>query len=142
MPPHITVRSPFKPAGSIDAQVLNTLEAICAAFPQFAFTLARTNRFTDPGVLYLMPEPVDPFITLHRHIQTHFPVNPQDDPVMHLTLAGWHPTELDQIEAEFYREYGDRLPVGARATKICLFEQRENQWVKLSNFPFAKSREE
>jgi hypothetical protein len=57
---------------------------------------------------------------------------------MHLTLAGWHPEELDRLEEEFQREYGDRLPIMARATGMCLFEQRENEWIKLATFVFAE----
>jgi hypothetical protein len=139
MPPHITVQSPFKPVGALDPQVLNTLRAVCRAYPQFSFMLARTARFVDTGVLYLVPEPPDAFLKLQRTIRTHFPSDSADHPVMHLTLAGWHPTDLDRIEEEFYREYGDRLPIVAWATEVCLFEQRVNVWMKHSTFALGEN---
>lgn len=139
MPPHITLQSPFKPAGTINAHVLSTLEAICQSYQQFNFTLATTNRFATPGVLYLQPNPVEPFIALHHIIQTHFPTDSKGAPVMHLTLAGWYPTELDDIAEDFHAEYGDRLPIIARATNVCLFEQRKKEWIKLATFALAES---
>jgi 2''-5'' RNA ligase len=137
MPPHITLRAPFKPTADIDANVLNTLTRVFETHRQFRFTLAGTARFADTGVLYLVPEPSEPFHALHHAIQLYYP-----DPapkhlqaVMHLTLARSNIQELEGLEREFTREYGAQLPIEATATEISLFEKRGATWVWQTSFP-------
>lgn len=138
MPPHITVQSPFNSVDAIDAEVMMTLQTVCGSCPQFRFTLTKTGRFADPGVLYLAPEPTDGFIALHHTIRARFPTSAAAQPVFHLTLAGWHPINLKPIEEEFYQAYGNHLPIQARATEVGLFEQRGNGWVQHATFALAK----
>ncbi len=136
MPPHITVRSPFKVVGVITPQVLQTLATLFQSHPPFDFTLVSTARFSDTGVLYLAPEPVTSFHVLSRAIDTQFPDLPVEHPhpVFHLTLARKHATGLDTIAEEFDREYASQLPIPARATEVHLYELRTNIWVKHSSF--------
>ncbi|MDP9315197.1 MAG: 2'-5' RNA ligase family protein [Chloroflexota bacterium] len=136
MPPHITVRSPFKVVEDITPQVLRTLATLFRAYPPFDFMLGCTARFRDTGVLYLAPEPVTSFQALARAIDTQFPDLPVEHPhpVFHLTLAGKHPTGLDTIAEEFDHEYGSQLPITARATQVHLYELRTNIWVKHTSF--------
>jgi hypothetical protein len=58
---------------------------------------------------------------------------------MHLTLALAHPEELDNLDEEFHREYGNRLPLEATATEVCLFERRDNAWVAHTSFALSGS---
>src|SRR5919108_4195255 len=72
-PAHITLLYPFKPPHEIDADVLVGLHRCLAGFAPFSFTLVGTRRF--PGVLYLSPEPAEPFRQLtvalwERHPET------------------------------------------------------------------------
>jgi 2'-5' RNA ligase len=140
MPPHITVHAPFRPMSAIDTEVLDRLAALCQAHPAFSFTLAQTARFSDNGVLYLVPEPDEPFQVLSQAIGVQFPEAPSDhpNPIIHLTLARTDPAELDHLEAEFYQTYNAQLPIAATATELWLFEQQGNIWVKQAAFALFK----
>jgi len=98
MPPHISLFGPFKDMESIDQNVVQTLKEITDSFPHFHFILHKTGCFPDIQVLYLEPEPVAPFKSLHRAISTKFPEVTPDfpDPVMHLTLARVNNGELEK----------------------------------------------
>jgi 2'-5' RNA ligase len=123
IPPHITVRSPFMPSAAIDEQVRHRLRGICAPFASLTFTLGQIDRFQDPGVLYLVREPSESFYYLSEAIQEEFSLEAVGRPVYHLTLAGWHPSELDRIELKFHLRYANQLPISAQATVISLYEQ-------------------
>ena len=144
MPPHVTLHAPFKDKEDINENVLNTLAELFGSHAQFQFTLARTARFSDTGVLYLAPEPAEPFLALSRAIQAHYPDTPSDhpNPVMHLTLALSGAEALDGIEDEFQRQYGNRLPIEATATEVHLFEKRENAWIKQTSFALSDSHKQ
>jgi 2'-5' RNA ligase len=139
MPPHITLRSPFKPMRDIDRKVLSTLAELFGSHPQFRFVLAETAHFSDTGVLYLVPEPAEPFHVLSQAVQLQYP-----DPapkhlraVMHLTLARSTARELDVLEREFNDEYRTWLPIEATATEVYLFEKREASWVWQTSFSLS-----
>jgi 2'-5' RNA ligase len=140
MPPHITVRSPFKSLGELTEQDYHTLTTLFASFSPFVFTLGRLARFAETGVLYLAPEPVEPFMALYQALFARYPVPPENHSsvVFHLTLARRQPTNLDQWEAEFHRLYDAQLPIKAMATEVSLYEEREEQWFKITSFPLGK----
>jgi len=140
MPPHITVRAPFKPVRTITADDYHTLARMCASFPPFAFTLRRLARFAETGVLYLAPEPTEPFRALYHKLSTQYPEPPENHAtvVFHLTLARKHPPDLDQLAAEFDRTYGAHLPIQAIATELSLYERREERWFKEAAFPLGQ----
>jgi 2'-5' RNA ligase len=141
MPPHITVRAPFKRMHEFVADDYHTLAALCASFSSFAFHLVRLRRFAENGVLYLGPEPTEPFMTLYRALFARYPVPPDKHPavVFHLTLARQRAAELDMIETEFDRSYGAFLPIEAAATELSLYEKRDERWFKEAAFPFGQS---
>ena len=142
MPPHITLRAPFKPMRDIDTQVISTLADLFGSYPQFKFRLAETARFSDTGVLYLAPEPAEPFHVLNQAIERHYP-DPAPEHlqvVMHLTLARSTPKEVDNIEREFRHEYETWLPIEARATEVYLFEKREEVWDWQTSFSLSLDR--
>jgi 2'-5' RNA ligase len=130
MPPHISLFGPFKDMVSIDQSVIHALKEITDSFPRFHFILRKTGCFPNIQVLYLEPEPVAPFQALHRAICTKFPEVVPDfsDPVMHLTLARVNNGELGKAEAEFHKEFGERLPIEAIATEVGIYEKRNNVW--------------
>jgi 2'-5' RNA ligase len=142
MPPHITVPTPFRPLHEYARDGFRILTTVCASFPSFAFTLTRLARWPDTGYLYLAPEPIEPFLALSQvfsgeHTQ---PPEQQRDVVLHLTLAGKYPANLDRLEVEFYQIYGAYLPIEAVATEVSLYEQREERWFKEASFPLGKLR--
>jgi len=130
MPPHLSIFGPFMAMETIDDHVFQTLKETIGSFSQFRFRLRATGRFPDIHVLYLEPEPTAPFLALNRAIRARFPELVPDfpEPIMHLTLARVNDGELDQVEAEFYREYGTRLPIEALAIEIGLYEKRDKVW--------------
>ena len=129
MPPHITVPAPFTSFQDFDARTQSQLRSVINAVPAFQFELHDVARFEPPGVLYLEPAPTMPFLHLHHAICDAFAQPPNAEAVFHLTLAGWHAKPaLDDIEAEFRRDYGAQLPIHATAREVWLYEQIETYW--------------
>ena len=130
MPPHISLVGPFKDMESIDQKDIQSLQEITDSFPCFHFTLQKTGCFPHIQVLYLEPEPVEPFMALNRAFCTKFPevIPGFADPVMHLTLARVNDGELDKVEDEFYKEFGKQLPIEATATEVGVYEKRNKVW--------------
>jgi 2'-5' RNA ligase len=141
MPPHITVPAPFKPLRELAKDNYRTLTTRCASFPSFAFTLGQLDRFAEWGVLYLAPEPIEPFMALSEALSA--PASPPLEDhariVFHLTLARKQPPDLDQLEAEFNRTYGGQLPLRAVASEVSLYEKRGERWFKEASFPLGKA---
>ena len=140
MPAHITLHVPFKLRKQVDENVLNTLAELFKAHSQFSFTLTRTARFSDTGVLYLVPEPAEPLLALSRAIQARYPDTPPDypDQIMHLTLGLCKPQELDRLEQEFNHQYGTLLPIEATVTEVCIFEHHDNAWFQRGVFALGQ----
>ena len=96
-----------------------------------------TGRFSDIGVLYLTVEPSESFQVLSQAIQRKYqelePFIP--DPILHVTLAMVE--NIDEIEKEFYKEYGDRLPIHVIGKEVCLYEKLENTWYKRESFSLS-----
>ena len=120
LPPHISVVYPFIPPALIDDGVESTLAEIAARFPPFPFRLVRVGRF--PCVLYLEPEPPDPFLSLTRTIVQRWRQYPPyggryATVVPHLTvLTGPEPPGLAA-------SLEDALPVDCRAEHVHLVVQ-------------------
>ncbi len=87
---HITLLYPFKEPVHITGKTLSALADIFRSQPSFEFTLAGVCGF--PGVVYLDPDPGEPFLTLTRALVQRFPETPPyrgevPDPLPHLTVA-------------------------------------------------------
>ena len=85
----------------------------------------------------MVPEPTESFHNLSEAIREEFLLEAVGRPVFHLTLAGWHPSELDRIEQTFRVRYADQLPIEAQATDISLYERVGQMWVQDSEFPLC-----
>lgn len=139
MPPHITVPAPFKPLRELATDGYLRLTTICASVPAFAFRLERLARFNESGVLYLTPEPTEPFMALSEALSAPEPPPLENHAsiVFHLTLARKQPPDLDLLEAEFNRAYGAQLPIRAAALEVSLYEKRDERWFKEASFPLG-----
>ena len=73
VPAHVTILFPFVPAAELD-DVLDDLRALFARLPSFAFELRECRHF--PGVLYLAPDPPDPFVALTEAVAAAYPAYP------------------------------------------------------------------
>lgn len=139
VPPHVTVLFPFLPARSLDAAVMDELKALFAQYEPFAFVLARCLRW--PKVLYLEPEPAQPFVELTRAVAARYPEHPPyegafDEIVPHLTVAEGADDLLDMAE----RDVCTHLPIEAHAGEVVLLEEVEPasaRWVVHARLPLA-----
>jgi 2'-5' RNA ligase len=103
VPAHITIHFPWVPADRVDRSVLRDLEEIVAAVPRFAVVFERIGWF-DRDVLWLDPDPKEPFISMAAESAGRWPDHPQyggqfETVVPHLTVGIGHADELDSVEA-------------------------------------------
>jgi hypothetical protein len=75
MPAHITLLYPFKSPDELDDAVLADLRHCFARFAPIRYALASTRRFP-VDVLYLAPEPDEPFRRLTLAIWERYPDTP------------------------------------------------------------------
>lgn len=137
MPPHVTLLFPFVPAGLVD-EVEEPLARLVAAAPGFDLAFRRTARF--PEVLYLAPEPAEPFLALTAAIAAEWPEHPPydgafDSVIPHLTVAeAQEPAVLDRIAAEVE----PHLPVETRVHEGSLFvEGDDGRWREHRRLPLG-----
>jgi len=97
------------------------------------FSLAAIRRFAG-GVLYLAPEPDEPFRRLTLAIWERYPKVPPyggkySNIVPHLTVAQLaDERQLDRIADQFARDSQGKLPIRATASEIALMEKRTRSW--------------
>jgi hypothetical protein len=141
VPAHVTILYPFKPPATVTAEDLDALRDLFARYPRFDFTLAELRRF--PGVLYLAPEPADPFNALTEAVVALYPETPPyggayAEVIPHLTLAQpADPAQVDEIEAEFRRTCARNLPVRATVTEVVLMDNAQHVWQVRAAFPLG-----
>jgi hypothetical protein len=136
MPAHVTILYPFLAADRCAAPgVRRTLEAIATAAAAFDLELARVARF--PGVLYLEPDPPEPFVALTRAVHERWPEHPPydgayDAVVPHLTAVDG--PEPPGVAAALERQ----LPASARAATLQLMvEEPDGVWRVAAGFPLG-----
>lgn len=124
---------PFLPPESIDASVENALIELAARTPPFSYTLSHLGRF--PGVLFIAPDPPEPFVELTQSICATWPAHPPyggayEQVVPHVTVAlGAEPPGLaGTIESA--------LPIPATANELSLLcqEHASGPWLIRQTF--------
>ena len=143
VPAHITLLYPFKPPDEVDQAVLRRLRCCFQRFAPFRFSLAPIRRFID-GVLYLTPEPDEPFRQLVLAIWDQYRETPPyggkwPDIVPHLSVA-WVKDEqqLDRIADDFAKASHGRLPIPATAAQVTLMEKRSGHWFIRATFDLRR----
>jgi hypothetical protein len=139
VPAHVTILYPFVPVTAVDDGLVGGLGALFAGMPSFGFALRECRHF--PGVLYLAPEPPDPFIALTEAVVAAYPGFPPyegvfDEVVHHLTAAEGEPAVLGRAEREI-RPY---LPIAAEAREVVLLEELDPElarWRTHSRLPLG-----
>ena len=139
IPAHVTLLFPFVEPARL-GEVEERLAQIIAGTPAFDVTFARAARW--PEILYLEPEPADPFVALTRAIERAWPDQPpyggtHETIVPHLTVAeSADPAVLDRVAVSVEPQ----LPVATRAREASLFvEDHEGRWYEHSRLPFGHS---
>jgi hypothetical protein len=142
MPAHITLLYPFKSPNEIDGLVLDTLRDCFSRFQPFKFSLMTINQFLGE-VLYLVPEPEEPFRHLTLAIWKCYPETPPyggrySTLVPHLTAAHFVGEQglgavvgeqgLGAVAREFEQAAQGRLPIQGHAAEVALMDTRSGRW--------------
>ena len=124
LPPHVTVLVPCPGECAAIGEVL-------APFGAFDVTFARLERF--PEILWLAPEPPEPFVAMTEAMVARFPDYPpyggiHERIVPHLTVAQG---ELDEVAARVE----PLLPLRSRVTTAVLYEHVDaDHWREVRTF--------
>jgi 2'-5' RNA ligase len=138
VPAHVSVLSPFLAAAQVDDAVIGALTSLFGSQPTFDVRFTEFRRF--PGVLYLAPDPDEPFRALTRMLATRWPeASPQGiqlaDWKPHLTVAYEQPAPVfDEVEASLATE----LPIAAAITAVALFVHDGTRWRQRMTFDLAR----
>jgi 2'-5' RNA ligase len=139
VPAHVTLLFPFVPSERVD-EVEERLAELVAAAPAFDVAFRRTARF--PEVLYLAPEPAEPFLRLTEAIAAEWPDHPpyegaHEIVIPHLTVAESEDGALlERIAAELEPQLPLEVLVGEAQLYI---EDADGRWHERSRLPFAKA---
>jgi 2'-5' RNA ligase len=139
MTPHVTLHVPFVPADRLDEDVLRRLRRLFGRFEPFDYHLRRFERFGS-GVLYLAPEPPDPFVSLASALAEEFPEYPLYEGIHDVVIP--HVTVADGGDEELYprirTDLEPRLPVNCQAAEGTLVERGEDlRWRHRDTFPLG-----
>ena len=135
MPAHITVLFPFVPVDELDDQVSEELRELFAREPSFDFELPRVERF--PEVVWLAPEPPEPFSRLTQLVFERWPNYPpyegiHETVIPHLTVAEGGSELQEEVETDLT----PALPVAAEARGVTLIEELPSgHWQTRERFP-------
>jgi len=138
IPPHVTLLFPFLLAEVIE-ESLDDLRELFAATPSFAVSFRELRRW--PEMVYLAPEPAEPFVRLTDTIVERWPDYPpyegiHETVIPHLTVAYGDDVLLAEVEADVTA----RLPINAAVTEAVLLEELEpdwGRWGERARFPLA-----
>lgn len=145
VPAHITLLYPFRLPQVIDGALEAELRDLFAGVAPIPLTLAGICAF--PNVIYLAPEPAQPFRDLIATLAARYPDTPpyggaHPDVVPHLTVAhSDNAVELFSVLEGFVAARADRLPVTCLLREAHLSEQDEHgRWQTRLRLPFGASR--
>jgi 2'-5' RNA ligase len=143
MPAHITLLFPFKAPADVDAITCGNLRDCFARLEPVRFSLAAIRRFPT-GVLYLAPEPDEPFRQLTLAIWNLFPETPPyggkwPDIIPHLSIARLaDEVRLTEVADDFARAAEGKLPIRATASEIALMDNRSGRWKVEASFSLGR----
>ena len=128
VPAHVTILYPFIPVNDLDASVRHALGRIAADHEPFDVRFARIGRF--PSVVYLAPDPPEPFNRLTEAIHARFPDFPPYEGAHDVVIP--HLTIVESIEApldEAATVAATALPIRHRVTRLeVLVQGPDDRW--------------
>lgn len=137
MPPHVTVLYPVPDPGLGSTgveQVGDRLSKVLVEHEPFGFRLETIGRF--PGVVYLAPDPADPFVELTAAVSGALGLAPYggrfDQVVPHLTVALGR-----RLPRRARRSLHAALPVAAVARDVQVFRQEGGTWTHRCTIPLG-----
>ena len=135
MPAHVTVLYPFLRRRDLTGVVRGELASIAHEIRAFDVRFSTVGRW--PGVVYLEPDPRDPFSAMIERVVAHWPDHPPydgaiDEVIPHVTIAE-REGPIDDVLAAVPAF----LPFEARATALeVLAETDEGRWRRRWRLPF------
>ena len=140
MPPHVTLVYPFADTELLGAARFHELAEVISRFAAFTYRLVETARFRNAAsILYLVPDPGEPFCALISALTDAFPEHPpyggaHSEPIPHVTVADASDAKLNAIESEV----APWLPISARADAVSLMERGSSRaWRLRQQLPLA-----
>ena len=135
LPPHVTVLYPFLPPPTLGPSVDEALARLLGAHRAFDFALTGLGTF--PGVVWLAPEPDQPFLDLGDSVIAEWPdlaryggAYPSE--VAHLTVA------RGRVRRSWRATVAAAVPIRARATEVLLMvEGPSGNWSLLRRFALS-----
>ncbi len=146
VPAHVTVLYPFvQPALAADPAVITAIASAVRTVEAFDCTFGRIAWF-DEDVLWLAPDPAQPFRDLTRAVHRAFPDHPpyggaHDGSMPHLTVAERRLGGLPALE-QAEQQVTPHLPVRARIDRVLLIAgtQAPMSWRLLHELPLGPAR--
>lgn len=141
MPAHVTLLYPFLDPDHVDEGVRAALRDMFSPYRPFDVSFTRSER--GDGLLYLAPEPVEPFHALHHRVRATWPrLLPYegrfgDAYTAHLSIAYGEEgrTDPDGVFGPMERALAAHLPLRAQVRAVWLVERRDGHWVHQGTFP-------
>jgi len=138
VPPHITLMFPFVPPPDLTEPMIDTLEILIGNTTAFQFSLTRVKEF-EQGIVFLEPEPANPFIELTTGISRRFGLLPYggdfgSEPVPHLTVG-----ILENVSArrQLVKELSGPVPIVVEAEEAWLMVgSNASRWNVVRQMPF------
>ena len=141
VPAHVTLLYPFMSVDGLDDEVRRKVGRIVATEPAFTVHFRQISRF--PNVVYLPPDPPDPFRRLTTALAAEFPDYPPyegayPEVVPHMTVA-------QDVPADFYAAAEHALPACLPVRHIVreawlIGHRPEQPWHTLWRLPLGEPR--
>ena len=134
---HVTILFPFLPCPDLQPGVRAELAAIAGRLPAFDVRFERVRRF--PGLVWIEPEPAEPFSTLTAAVAARWPDHPPyggmfETVIPHLTVVESEDAPLDDVEDAARRA----APFTARAERLELWcQDAAARWRPRWRMPFG-----
>ena len=138
VPAHITVLYPFLATEKIGHGDIERLAAVIAQVSAFDYRLTHVRWFGD-AVLWLAPDPDEPFRRLTRLIAAAFGTPPYegayDEVTPHMTVADHADAAVRKEAADIVATY---LPVWERADEVRMLQKPGETWCEVHRFPLGR----
>jgi 2'-5' RNA ligase len=141
VPAHVTLLYPFMPVEGLNDEVRRKISQIVATEPTFTVRFDRIDRF--PNVVYLPPQPSDPFQRLTAAIAAEFPDYPPYGGAYEIVVP--HLTVAQDVPDDFYAAAEHALPAMLPLKQIVreawlIGHLPEQPWHTLWRLPLAEAR--
>jgi 2'-5' RNA ligase len=139
IPFHVTILYPFVPRALLGDAELERVRGVLSRHASFDFELARLETW--PRVVWLAPEPAEPFRALTHALHAEFPEQPPyggafDEVVPHATLG--EGDGADALAAALAPRARPLLPYALRADAVTLLvEDEPDRWRPEARLPLG-----